>query len=229
MANLEVLNTEAHRNLRLAPGAAPWPHFVPIVISEIQNAAALCPIMLAKNPENGRFYIGALFGFRPGENLVQDEPAARAFRPLDVERQGFFISGENIAIDLDHPRVGQEQGEPLFDEGGEPSDALRRIQRALGLLATGSPQTEQFVEELVRLRIVEPIDISLRFDDGEKLQIDGLYTVSLDSIAELDDSTALSLFRSGYLRDAYTIAGSLRQIPVLASRRNDRLSQGQIV
>jgi hypothetical protein len=31
------------------------------------------------------------------------------------------------------------------------------------------------------------------------------------------------LFRKGYLLLAYTIAGSLRQIPVLANRRNERL------
>lgn len=226
MARLEVLNSDAHRNLRLRRRTEPGPHFIAIVTSEFQSAAACCPILLAKNPENGRFYVGALLGFRPGENLIEDDPgAARAFRPLDLERQGFFTSGENIAVDLDHPQISEKDGEPLFDEAGEPSDALRRIQRALGLLVTGNEETERFIEEAVRLRIVEPIDISLRFDDGEKLQLDGLYTMSLDAIAELDDPAALSLFRSGYLQLAYTIAGSLRQIPVLANRRNERLAQ----
>jgi hypothetical protein len=78
----------------------------------------------------------------------------------------------------------------------------------------------------VDFRLVEPIDISLKFDDGENLRLDGLYTVSLDSIAELDDSLALSLFRKGYLQLAYCIAGSLRQIPLLANRRNARLVEG---
>jgi hypothetical protein len=100
---------------------------------------------------------------------------------------------------------------------------MRRIQRALGLLVTGNEETERFIETLVGLRLIEPIDVSLKFDDGKKLQLDGLYTVSLDSIAELGDSDALMLFRKGYLLLAYTIAGSLRQIPVLANRRNERL------
>ena len=78
----------------------------------------------------------------------------------------------------------------------------------------------------MELRLLEPIDISLRFDDGENLQLEGLYTVSLDSIGELDDSTALSLFRKGYLQLAYAMSGSLRQIPVLAHRRNQRLAEG---
>jgi hypothetical protein len=183
--------------------------------------------MLAKNPENGRFYAAALFGFKPGENLLADDPgASRAFRPLDVERQAFFTSGENIAIDVEHPRISESEGAPLFDEDGEPADDLRGIQRALGLLVAGNEQTESFIQQLVDLRLVEPIDISLNFDDGEKLHLDGLYTVSLDAIAELDDDAVLSLFRNGYLQLAYTMAGSLKQIPVLAHRRNERLATG---
>lgn len=227
MANLEVVNTEAHRNLRLRPRAEPAPHFVPIVLSEFTTAAACCPIFLTKNPENGRFCVAALFGFESGENLVSDDVgAAKAFRPLDLERQGFFISGENIAVDLDHPQISRKEGQPLFDEDGEPTDTMRRIQRALGLLVTGNEETERFIGTIVDLRLIEPIDISLKFDDGKKLQLDGLYTVSLDSIAELGDSDALMLFRKGYLLPAYTIAGSLKQISVLANRRNERLAAG---
>jgi len=129
---------------------------------------------LAKNPEDGRFYMAALFGFEPGENLVNTDPgAARTFRPLDLERQGFFTSGENIAVDLDHPQTSEKEGERLFGDDGEPTDTMRRIQRALGLLASGYEETERFIETLVDLRLIEPIDISLRFDDGKKVRLDG--------------------------------------------------------
>lgn len=227
MPELEVLNSEQHRELRLRSEAAPWPHFAPIVISEFAAAAACCPIMLAKDPENGRFYAAAMFGFKPGENLLADDVGATlAFRPLNVEREAFFTSGENIAIDPNHPRISETSGEPLFDDSGDPTDALRRIQKALGLLVTGNDQTEAFLRTLLDLRLIEPIDITLKFDDGETLYLEGLYTVSLDAIAELDDSDALSLFRKGYLQLAYCIAGSRRQIALLANRRNARLVDG---
>ena len=227
MSKLEILNSEQHRSLRLDPPARSTSHFVQIVVSEFAAAAACCPILLAKSPETGRFYAGAMFGFKPDENLLAEDPgASRAFRPLDIERQAFFVSGEDIAIDLEHPRISEGEGEPLFDEAGEPADVLRRIQRALGLLVTGNEETELFIQTLVHQRLVEPIDISLSFDDGDKLQFNGLYTVSMDAIHDLDDAAALSLFRKGYLRLAYTMAGSLKQIPVLAHRRNDRLARG---
>lgn len=227
MKELEILNSEQHRHLRLRRRAEAIPHFVPIVTSELSEAAVCCPILLAKNPENGRFYVGAMFGFKPGENLLADDfGVSRTFHPLDLERQGFFASHENIAIDVEHPRMSETDGDPLFDEDGEPTDVLKRIQRALGLLVTGNTETEAFIRVLVELRLIEPIDISLRFDDGETLHLEGLYTISLDSVADLDDAHALSLFRKGYLQLVYTIAGSLKQIPVLANRRNERLGTG---
>jgi hypothetical protein len=226
MQQLEILNSEAHRHLRVRSPQA-TPHFVAIVASEFSSAATCCPILLNKSPETGRFYAGAMFGFRPGENLVSGEPGtASGFQPLEIERQGFFVSGENIAIDVESPRFSDSEGEPLFDENGEASEPLRRIQRALGLLVAGTEETDAFIRSVLEQRLVEPIDITLSFDDGEKLHLEGLYTVSLDSIAELDDAAALSLFRRGHLQLAYTMAGSLRQIPVLANRRNERLASG---
>jgi hypothetical protein len=225
MARVELLNSEAHRELRLRRKAVEPNHFVQIVPSEFAAAATCCPILFTKNAETGRFLVGAMFGFRPGENLIDDPGASRAFFPLELERQGFFVSGENIAIDLEHPRVSDNAGEMLFDENGEPGEPLQRVLRALGLLKAGIEETDAFVQALLELRLIESIDISLRFDDGEKLQLDGLYTISLDALHELDDAAVLKLFRSGHLQLAYCVAGSLKQIPVLAHRRNQRLAE----
>ncbi len=225
MSRVEQLNSEAHRKLRVRRKALPPPPLVPIVPAEFTVAAVCCPILLAKNAETGRFYTGAMFGFRPDENLVGDDPGAnQAFFPLELERQGFFVSGENIAVDLDHPRVSDTNGERLFDENGDPGEPLRRIQRALGLLKTGIEETDAFIQTLLQLHLIEPIDISLRFDDGENLQLEGLYTISLDALHELEDAAIIKLFRNGHLQLAYCVAGSVRQIPVLAHRRNQRLA-----
>ena len=74
------------------------------------------------------------------------------------------------------------------------------------------------------LKLVEPIDISLSFDDGQKLSLQGLYTIGLDGLSELDDPTVVSLFRAGHLQLAYTVALSARQLPVMAARHNSRLA-----
>jgi len=164
-----------------------------------------------------------MFGFRP-----QEPPFAvdDAFVPLDMERQAFFISGADIAIDPEHPRFAAADGQPLFDEEGQPGDRLRRVQRALGQLHTGLERSQAFIRALLELKLIEPIDISLRFDDGETLQLQGLYTVARNSLHELGDADALSLFRSSHLQLAYTMLASLEHIPLMAERRNRRLAQG---
>ena len=223
MARLEPLNSDRHRLLRVHAPVRDGRIFVQIVASEFAAAAATCPILFSKSPETGQFYAGAMFGFRPEEPSLTAEDG---FVPHDIERQGFFVDGEDIAVDLDHPRISETAGEPLLDGEGQPTVHLRGIQRALGQLALGREPTEALISALLDLKLVEPIDVSLRFDDGETLRLEGLYTVSRDRLHELDDADALRLFRDGHLQLAHIMTASLQQIPLMAARRNRRLTQG---
>jgi hypothetical protein len=223
---LELLNSERHRNVSMHVAATDRPHCVQVIIGEFGLAATSCPLFLVKDPETGRFNVVALFGFRPGELLVDGADKGKAlFVPLELARQGFFIEGDTIAIDLENPRFGEGASAPLFDASGEPSDETRLIQRIIGTLVQGREATRTFIDDMVRLRLVEPVDISLRFDDGESLTLEGLYTISLDALQDLDDATALSLFRNGHLAAALCIQGSQRQVMALAKRRNDLIGK----
>src|SRR3569623_688009 len=111
------------------------PHFVPVVIQEFTAAANSCPIFFAKNAATGEFYAAALFGFQPGELLIDSATRGKpTFRPLEIQRQGFFASGENIAIDTSDSRFGAGATLALFEDGGATSNALRHIQRVIGEL-----------------------------------------------------------------------------------------------
>lgn len=221
---MELLDVEAHRSLRMHATIAEHPPFVMITLNEFPAAAAVCPIFFGKDNATGEFYAGAMFGFRPGELLVDGaDKGMPLFRPLELQRQGFFISDDNIAVDPAHARFGAGASVPLFEHDGQPSEPMRNVQRALGQLIAGVEATRAFIRELLELKLIEPIDINLRFDDGEKLKLDGLYTVSRDGLGELDDTQIVSLFRSGHLQAAYCMTFSLNQVAVLAQRRNDRL------
>lgn len=225
MGELEILNVHEHAGVRVAPPSAGERHFVQIVTSEFESTAARFPILFCKNPETGAFYAGAMLGFKPRENLaLGSADEADAGRLCDVTREGFYIVEDNIAIDRSIARFGSEQGSPLFDEDDRPAATLRRARSALAQLHDGLPKTEQFLNTLIGLRVIEPIDLSFSFDDGEQLVLEGLYTVSRDALAELDDATALTLFRQGALAHAYAAIASLQHIPRLARLRNDRLT-----
>lgn len=222
---LEILNSEVHRNLAMHPVAGAHPHMVQISLPEVEAAASCCPVLLAKSPETGRFAIVALFGFAPDEVLVEGAGTGNAaFLPLDLQRQGFFASDDNIAVDLAHPRFAPGGTIPLFDAMGGPTDEMRLVQRAIGTLMGNAARTEKFIADIVEARLVEPVDISLKFDDGQTVALNGLYTVSGDALADLDDTRIIRLYRDGSLSAALAIRASLRQIGQLARRRNERLA-----
>jgi hypothetical protein len=222
--NLELLSPESHRHLRLRPSAGERPHFVQIVAGEFARAAASCPVLFTKEAATGKFFAGAMFAFKPGESFLQEQSGRSDFQPLSLQREGFFISGEQIAIDRTHPRFSDTEGEPLFEGGSHPGVALRRIQRTLGQLKAGLDMTDRFIHALAELKLIESIDVSLDFDTGgERLTLQGLYTVSLDGLRSLDDAAALRLLRAGYLQLAYTMSTSLEQLPVLARLRDQAI------
>lgn len=225
MADMELLDSARHAALRVSSAPDRTRHFVQLVASEFPTAALHYPILFARHPETGDLYPGALLGLVPEENLCLDAGGRLAgYRPADLERQAFYVSGENIAIDPAHPALTQSEGAVLFEADGGPAPALRRIQAALRTLHTGLPETEVFIAALMANQLIEPIDLSFQFDNGESLRLDSLYTISLDALHGLSDDAALALFRNGDLQLIYAITASVRHIPRLAGRRNDRLS-----
>src|SRR5438477_12200661 len=90
-------------------------------------------------------------------------------------------------------------------------------------LKPGLEMTKAFVEDLAGLKLIEPIDIDLAFDDGSKRQLAGLYTVNQKALHALPDPAVIELFRKGYLQLIYLMIASLKQVPVLARRKNNAL------
>jgi hypothetical protein len=224
MSRLERLNPQDHSRLRLRPRTGVEPHFVQIVPAEFAAATACFPVLLSKDPTTGSFYPGVMLGLKPDEAPLRDIADRGGFEPLNLQRDGFFISEDHILIDRANPRFSETEGELLFDEELQPSTCLRRMQRVLGLLHEGAAHTAALIRGFVDLKLVEPIDIALSFDNGERLTLQGLYTVSRDALRDLGDSDVLRLFRSGQLQLAYAMAGSVNQLAILAQARNRRLS-----
>jgi hypothetical protein len=218
--SLELLDPEAHRHLRLRPSQdVVAPHFVQVVPGEFTTAAACCPVLITKDNATGAFYAGAMFGFQPRESFLDELTTRGGFKPLALQRDGFYINGEHVAIDRSNSRFSDIEGERLFDDAGQPNSCLRQIQRVLGQLQSGLEATTTFMGALAAEKLIEPIDVSLNFG-GEMLTLQGLYTVSLDAIRQLESGAALRLLRAGYLQHAYILHGSLQQIPVLARMRD---------
>jgi hypothetical protein len=228
--NIALLDKQAHRTLRVQPGASAKygdaQRFVPVVIAEFPPLALHYPILFSKDSETGALYCGAVLGFDPDENLfLEDGKAYEAYRPLNLQRGCFYTSAENLAIDLDSPRIDPSDGQPLFSESGEPSPYLQSIMALMRELKPGAEQSRQFIETLIKLKLIVPVSISVSFDDGTKRELTGLYSIEQQTLRSLPDADAVDLFRRGYLYLIDLMVLSLRHVPALVQRKNRRLLQ----
>lgn len=227
MTNIALLDTQAHRDLCVETGASARfgdaRRFVPVIVGEFAHVAAHYPILFSKDAETGGFYCGAMLGIDEDENLFLTEGKPfETYRPLSLQRGPFFTAGSDIAIDLDHPRVGS--GQALFGADGQPSPYLKSIIGLFRDLKPGLEQTKVFVETLLALKLIEPIDITLAFDDGSRRRLEDLYTINQDALNGLFDDKVVEFFRRGYLKAIYLMIASLKQLPVLAQKKNARLA-----
>lgn len=228
MTHIVILNSEAHRHLRVRakPSARLGDNqrFVAVVTGEFPQLAVHYPVFLAKDAETGAFYAGAMLGIDEGENLFLDEDGGfDGYRPLNLQRAPFFTAGEHIAVDLDSPRVTDSDGERLFDDNGEISAYLQGVLSAFQQLKPGTEKTRAFIDTLLQLKLVEPITVDLAFDDGTRRIVEDLYTIDQDALRRLPDTAVLDLFRGGHLHLISLMIASLKQVPVLARRKNRRL------
>ena len=217
MTNIALLNKEAHRNLRVLPAGGDDKNFIAVVVNEFSHLGLHYPILFSKDPETGAFYCGAMLGIDTGENLFQDE-GLNVYRPLNLQRGPFYTHGDELAVDLDHPRIGAA-GQTLFTEAGEPTPYLQTVVGLFRDLVPGMERTKVFIATLLNLKLIQPVDIDLAFDDGSKRSLQGLYTIDTEALRNLPDAAALDLFRRGYLQLIYLMIASMKQIPILARKK----------
>jgi hypothetical protein len=224
LSKIVRLNSEEHKNLKIRTEASAslgdGQRFVPVVLNEFQFLVAHYPLLFSKDAETGAFYCGAVMGFDEGENLFLDEDC---YRPLNLRRMPFYTAGDDVAIDLDHPRVG-DSGEALFTDAGEPTQFLAGTVGALREVRHGLDKMKDFIDTLLKLKLIEGLSVTLAFDDGKR-DLQGLYTINRDALAGLQDAEVLELFRSGYLQHIHLMIASLRQVANLANKKNRRLLQ----
>jgi hypothetical protein len=231
MTQIVPLNDEIHRSLvvdgRASAAYGDNQRFVQVIIQEFPRLVVHYPILFTKHPETGQIYCGAMLGFDEGENLFLREWADREFyRPLTLQRGPFYAHGSELAIDLDHPRVGAEGGKPLFSDAGKPTRYLESIMWAFQQLVPGVEMTKVFIARLLELKLIEPVDVELEFDDGAMRRCVGLYTINQEVLARLPDEVVVELFRRGYMRLIHLMLASLKQVPVMARKKNAQLLQG---
>ena len=150
--NSVQLNNVDHHALRVTRRySAEFGHSVNqllLVPSEFEEAQRDYPILFRRDSE-GEFQAVALLGLDRGENLfLQDERWSARYLPATIRHGPFFLGAANddsdtalaTFIDLEDPRVGHGEGEPLFRPLGGNTPFLDEVIAALRTVRDGLAQ-----------------------------------------------------------------------------------------
>ena len=233
MSQYEVLKSEKHRQMRVKTGygaalgdAVMYAMTYPMEFRDIQSCY---PILFTKDPNTGGFFAVALLGFEADQNLfLQADGWDAAYVPALVQRQPFLIAkgGEGdakppvVSLDLDHPRVSQDEGEALFDSGGEPSEFLKQKIALLDKLHRGLQHGSGFISTLLQHELLEQIALDIAFNDGSKKTLQGFYCIAEERLYQLKGDVLEALNQAGYLQPVFMAVASLSRVRDLIERRN---------
>jgi len=233
MSQYETLNTEKHRQLRIMTGysaalgdAVMYVMTYPMEFRDIQNCY---PILFTKDPNTGGFFAAAVLGFEADQNLfLKDDGWDATYIPALSKRQPFLIAtgGEGddkppvVSLDLDHPRISQDEGEALFNSEGEPSEFLNQKIALLDRLHQGLQHSSGFIDTLLQHELLEQITLDIAFNDGEKKSLQGFYCIAEERLYQLTGEVLESLNQAGYLQPVFMAVASLSRTRDLIERRN---------
>lgn len=229
MPNPVLLNNVQHKDLRvLTERSAALGDDVMFALTfpaEFRTLQAHYPIVFRKSDDATSFEPVALFGFEQGENLFLKYAGWDAAEvPLLVERQPFLIGRDGdellVHIDVDHPRVGTHEGEPLFLEYGGITPYLERINSVLLTIHQGLQTVPGFIGALLEHDLLESFVFDIELDDGSQNRLAGFYTIHEERLAALDGAALGRLHRSGYLQPIYMVIASMSQFRALIARKN---------
>ncbi|TRO95323.1 SapC family protein [Glycocaulis profundi] len=238
MARHTQLNNIDHEGLKIRTGrsgalgdAVMW---CPVFTHELRDVQARYPVVFRK--EGGRFQPIALFGLEPGENLFLDGRGWDAdFIPAALRAQPFLIGQRprpgpdgrpelEIHVDLDHPRVSQTEGEPVFLEHGGMTELLKDAAKTLEGLAAGHEATAAFVQALADLGLLEPFTLEADLGEGDAARLTGMHVIAEERVSWLQSDDLGALHEAGHLQPLFMVMASLSHLSGLVARKRARLA-----
>lgn len=240
MTRHALLDNVTHKDLRILPGYGPGLGFevnatrvFPVEFVQLQMEY---PIVFMRNRESGHFEPVVVLGLEEGENLFLfgDSWDAR-YIPLSIQRQPFLIGFQEtlesgvpqrqpvVHVDLDHPKVSQREGEPVFLEHGGESPMLERMASVLMTIHQGNEANQTFSKLLVGLDLIESSTMEFVLDNGEKFTLAGLYIINEERLRGLNGAALEAMHSKGHLKDVYMMLASMPNFRRLVDRKNRAL------
>lgn len=240
MSNHALLNNVDHKDLKISRkrnvDMGDQVMFCMTFPVEFRSVQHDYPIFFRKDGQTGEFIPVAMFGFEQKENLfLKDDKWDASYIPLVMDRDPFLIgfqqdreTGEKkpvIHIDMDSPRVSNEEGEAVFLEHGGQTPYLEKVSSMLQAIHAGQDHGKAFVQKLVEYELLESFTLEVELNDGSQNQLIGFYTIHEEKVNALSGDALADLHKDGFLQSIYMVLASMSSIRDLIERKNQTLVQ----
>jgi hypothetical protein len=206
-------------------------HIASIMVHEFARAASLYPVVFLEDKEQDSFRPVVLMGMDAGENLFvgADGKWQASYVPAIIRRYPFALAsaGEEgkftVCIDEGSDLISETEGLPLFNEQGEPAEALENVKRYLGELQQMDAFTNEFCKYMVAHNMLTPLNMRVQQADQVK-NINGCYVINEERLNGLSVDGFMDLRDKRYLPAVYAHLLSLAQIERLMTLKDERLA-----
>lgn len=239
MTNNAILNNVDHPDLRvITDRSAEYGDDVMFALAfpfEFRSIQACYPILFHADA-NGNPYPVALFGFKEKENLFLDESGWHAsYVPAMIRRQPFLIGYQGaegtddaekarvLSIDLDHPRVSEAEGEPLFQPLGGYTPFLEDMADLMEQIYQGYRHNKLFMQLLQEHELIESVTLDITLDDGSQNQLLGFSTIDEQKVQQLPGTALEQFSQQNLLMSLFMVLASTVNLRSLIDLKNQQL------
>lgn len=230
---LEPLSTTVHGKMRIrgvdkAP-AVGTAHAIPATVDEFPLLARHYPIIFAVGDQPVPL---VLMGLNEGVNAFMDEDGRpiekNLYIPAYLRRYPFLLarlrpdSDElSLCFDPTSGAIGDfEEGEPLFDEEGQPSAATKAILNFCEQFEAAGQRTGAFAEDLKKSGLLMDGEVSIQPEGASQPFIyRGFRMVDEEKLRELRGDELRKMHQNGLLPLIYAHLFSMTQIRELFARQ----------
>lgn len=232
MTNHVPLEKDKHANLKVIEShdytRFKGQNLIPIVGKDFFTLSAEFPLVFVVNQENQDFVPVAIMGLRDGENLYcRENPYPAHVIPLGFGNAPFAIAATSetreqfvVMVDEDSELLSETEGQALFKEDGEKSDYMEARVESLVQAAQMREQTMQICKILKERELLVTHQVQLQHrQDGQRYNIEGIYTIDEQKLNDLSDDDYLELRKQGLIPLIYAHLSSLQQLRRVSERQ----------
>lgn len=240
MSTFDVLDNVVHANLKVkfqfGDEFRNNVNHTVVFPTEFQALQREYPIFF-RQTDDKKYYAVALLGLDKDENLFLEEdrwlaryvPAVQMRGPFALELREKDGSSTDfgdplVRIDMDDPRVNEEEGESIFLPQGGHTPFFKEMLQVLRRVHVGAQVSNDFFAHLESFGLIEPITVQANYGETLQYTVPDMYTISQERMASLSAEDLHKLNQLGLLEHCYAVMFSAGNMSRLVDMKRLKVS-----